>query len=57
VDDGPTTIKDSVRMILEAEKIGVDKIIVTPHYKKNVYDSDKVVNNFTKSSRELETSG
>jgi len=48
VDDGPTTIKDSVRMILEAEKIGVDKIIVTPHYKKNVYDSDKVVNNFYK---------
>jgi len=35
-------------MILEAEKIGVDKIIVTPHYKKNVYDSDKVVNNFYK---------
>jgi len=36
VDDGPTTIKDSVRMILEAEKIGVDKIIVTPLQKKRL---------------------
>lgn len=48
VDDGPSTIKDSVRMILEAEKIGVDKIIVTPHYNKSIYSSDKVVENFYK---------
>ncbi|HOM02469.1 MAG TPA: phosphoesterase [Acetivibrio sp.] len=46
VDDGPSAIKDSIRMILEAEKIGVDKIIVTPHYNKNVYNPDKVLENF-----------
>jgi len=48
VDDGPSTIKDSVRMVLEAEKLGVDKIIVTPHYNKNIYNSDKVLENFYK---------
>lgn len=48
VDDGPSTIKDSVRMVLEAEKLGVDKIIVTPHYNKYVYNSDKVLENFYK---------
>ena len=48
VDDGPTSIKDSIRMVLEAEKLGVDKIIVTPHYNKDVYDSDKVLENFFK---------
>lgn len=48
VDDGPSTIKDSVRMVLEAEKIGVNKIIVTPHYNKNVYSPDKILENFYK---------
>lgn len=46
VDDGPSTVKDSIRMILEAEKIGVNKIIVTPHYNKNVYKPDKILENF-----------
>ncbi len=48
VDDGPSTIKDSARMVLEAENLGVDKIIVTPHYNKYVYNSDKVLENFYK---------
>ena len=48
VDDGPSTIKDSVRMVLEAEKLGVNKIIVTPHYNKNVYNPDKILENFYK---------
>ncbi|GAE87214.1 CpsB/CapC family capsule biosynthesis tyrosine phosphatase [Acetivibrio straminisolvens] len=57
VDDGPTTIKDSVRMILEADKIGVDKIIVTPHYKKNVYNSDNVLENFYKVKSRIKDFG
>ncbi|AEV67681.1 tyrosine-protein phosphatase [Acetivibrio clariflavus] len=46
VDDGPSTVKDSIRMILEAEKLGVNKIIVTPHYNKNIYKPDKILENF-----------
>lgn len=48
VDDGPSTIKDSVRMILEAEKLGVKTIITTPHYHKDVFNSDKVLENYYK---------
>lgn len=48
VDDGPSTIKDSVRMVLEAERLGVNKIIVTPHYNKNVYNPEKILENFYK---------
>jgi len=40
VDDGPTTIKDSVRMILEAEKIEWIKLL-SPPLQKNVYDRTK----------------
>ena len=48
VDDGPSTIKDSVRMILEAEKLGVNTIIATPHYHNGIYNSDKVLENYYK---------
>jgi protein-tyrosine phosphatase len=48
VDDGPSSIKDSVRMVLEAEKLGVNNIIVTPHYNRNLYTSDRVLENFYK---------
>lgn len=48
VDDGPSNIKDSVRMILEAEKLGIKTIVTTPHYNKDVYNSDKVLENFYK---------
>lgn len=46
VDDGPSTIKDSLRMVLEADKLGVKKIIVTPHYNKNLYNPEKILENF-----------
>ncbi|OPZ94026.1 MAG: Tyrosine-protein phosphatase YwqE [Firmicutes bacterium ADurb.Bin419] len=48
VDDGPSTIKDSVRMVLEAEKLGVKTIVTTPHFHKDIYNSDKVLENFYK---------
>lgn len=57
VDDGPSTIKDSVRMVLEAEKLGVDKIIVTPHYHRDIYDSDKVLENFYKVKSRIKDFG
>lgn len=46
VDDGPATIKESIRMVLEAEKLGIKEIIVTPHYNKQLFDTDRVVENF-----------
>lgn len=45
VDDGPGTIKESIRMILEAEKIGIKHIIATPHLYKSVYDTERAYNN------------
>lgn len=48
VDDGPSTIKDSIRMVLEAEKLGVKTIITTPHYHKDIFNSDKVLENYYK---------
>ena len=32
VDDGPSTVKESIRMVLEAEKLGINEIIATPHF-------------------------
>ena len=46
VDDGPSNIEDSMRMILEAAKLGIQSIVTTPHYHKNVYNPEKVVDNF-----------
>lgn len=46
VDDGPSKIEDSMRMISEAAKLGIQSIVTTPHYNKNVYNSEKVVDNF-----------
>lgn len=46
VDDGPSKIQDSMRMILAAQKIGVNTIIATPHYKKDVYVSEVINENF-----------
>lgn len=46
VDDGPSSIKESIRMVLEAEKLGVKEIIATPHFNNLLLDTDKTVENF-----------
>ncbi|HEY9059408.1 MAG TPA: CpsB/CapC family capsule biosynthesis tyrosine phosphatase [Pseudobacteroides sp.] len=46
VDDGPSTVKESMRMILEAEKIGIKTIIATPHYNKKYFDIKNAERNF-----------
>lgn len=46
VDDGAASIKDSLRMILEAERMGVTVLIATPHYNNNIYASTQVQENF-----------
>lgn len=46
VDDGSPTIKESIRMVLEAEKVGIKAIVATPHFHENIYNTDKVFENF-----------
>lgn len=38
VDDGPASVKDSIRMVLEAEKLGIKVIIATPHLHAGLFD-------------------
>ncbi len=47
VDDGPSTIKESIRMVLEAESLGVNEIIATPHFNDLLYHTDKTAENFS----------
>lgn len=46
VDDGSPSIKESMRMVLEAERLGIKAIIATPHYRDNIYSSEKIAENF-----------
>lgn len=46
VDDGPSTIEQSLRMVEEAEKLGIRVIIATPHYQENVFELERVEENF-----------
>lgn len=46
VDDGPPTIKDSIRMVLEAERMGVKTIIATPHFHKGIFFAENVSEHF-----------
>lgn len=46
VDDGPSTIKESVRMVLEAEKLGIREIIATPHFNDQLYHPETTLENF-----------
>lgn len=46
VDDGPSTMEESLRMISEAEELGVKVIIATPHYQEKLFDTDRVISNY-----------
>lgn len=46
VDDGPSSIKESVRMILEAERLGVKAVIATPHFRDDPMHITKVIQNY-----------
>ena len=38
VDDGPDTVEESVRILAEMRKQGVMHAIVTPHYRKEMFE-------------------
>lgn len=46
VDDGARTIEDSIEIIGEAIKQGIDKIILTPHFEKNHTDKQSIYTNY-----------
>jgi len=48
IDDGPADIDSSLRMIEEAEKLGIRLIIATPHYQSQIFESEKVKENYWK---------
>ena len=47
VDDGAKNIEDSMRMVSEAARLGIQSIIATPHYNKSIFIYEKVLENFT----------
>jgi protein-tyrosine phosphatase len=53
VDDGPSTIKESIRMALEAEKLGVKEIIATPHFNNLLFHTGKTIDNFLELSSRI----
>ncbi len=43
VDDGAATLEESLRMMGEASRAGIQVIVATPHFHKGVYESDRIV--------------
>jgi protein-tyrosine phosphatase len=48
VDDGPSTIEESLKMVSEASNAGIKTIIATPHFQKEVFENDKIVENYNR---------
>ncbi|MDF2988025.1 MAG: Protein-tyrosine-phosphatase [Eubacterium sp.] len=46
VDDGPSNITESLRMIKEAERLGIGTVVASPHYQESVFSLDRVDENF-----------
>lgn len=46
VDDGPSTMEESLRMVYEAERAGIKVVIATPHYQKDIFENEKVMENY-----------
>ena len=42
VDDGSYCLEESIKMLSAAAKLGIDKIIATPHYQKKLYENTTV---------------
>lgn len=46
VDDGPSSIHESLRMVANAEKAGIRTIIATPHIYGLLFDRERLSDNF-----------
>jgi protein-tyrosine phosphatase len=57
VDDGSPSIQESLRMILEAERLGFDTVIATPHLQGGLAFLKKVTANFMDLKKRVEGCG
>lgn len=59
VDDGSDSLENSVELIKNCAQNGVSKIILTPHYKRGVYqiEKGKLVSNFNDFCDEIKSRG
>ena len=46
VDDGPSSIEESLKMINEAGKAGIRRIIATPHFHEKVFEAERAFERF-----------
>lgn len=46
VDDGPSSLEQSVKMLKEADSIGIRTIVAAPHFHETVYELERVENNY-----------
>lgn len=46
VDDGPSCINQALKMVKEAERLGISYIMASPHYHESIYDLDRVEENY-----------
>lgn len=45
LDDGAESIEESIQMLKRALDNNIKKLIVTPHYRENIYENDKAIIN------------
>lgn len=53
LDDGPDTLEESVRMICEAEEMGVKVIIATPHLRNSEDDIANIVERYEELNQRI----
>lgn len=46
VDDGSFSMEESIKMLSAASKLGIETIIATPHYQKQLYENAVLIDNF-----------
>jgi protein-tyrosine phosphatase len=46
VDDGPSNITQALKMVKEAERLGISLIVASPHYQETVFDLESVEENY-----------
>lgn len=59
VDDGSSSVESSIALIKEEKLNGVTDIMLTPHYKKNIYEygANELRKNFESFKQEVESRG
>lgn len=51
VDDGASSISESLRMMEQANKLWIKAIVATPHFHRNIFEPDRIQEHFDKLSK------